>query len=275
MNWSELLTKANQTLFNAGQVVRNLWKLHFDPTPRDLQVSFYDEYGELKTVKIPNRAKILADFEAWREGARSEFPLFPLHVNPSFIKDNGDGTYSVYGLYSVYTYGKPSVSISVVDDDTLPLDLDYSDGIQKPAKVVEITIDNSAGSSEALKDYSVAPSSNYASPILDYTNVRKKRIYMELMVKKVSGNGVCILQPHFLKYGGMGKWYSGKTVKSLDTTEWQHLTAITYPLNARGFPRPWFRFKVPPGEKATFRITRGYAYLLGIVETKVETIGGE
>jgi len=219
--------------------------------------------------------KVKSQVDNFIAGARSEFPLFPLHENPSFIKDNGDGTYSVYGLYSVYTYGNPSVSISIVDDDTLPLDLKYSGGIQTPAKVIEITIDNSAGSVEARKGYSVAPSSNYASHVLEYANVRKKRIYMELMVKKVSGNGVCLLEPHFIKYGGGGSWYSGTTVESLDTTEWQHLTAITYLMNSRGFPRPWFRFKVPVGETATFRITRGYAYLLGVVETGAESMGGE
>jgi len=226
-------------------------------------------------ITLPGLPKLKSQVENFIAGARSEFPLSPLHKNPSFIKDNGDGTYSIYGLYSVYTYGTPSVSISIVDDDTLPLDLDYSDGVQNPAKVVEITIDNSDGNEMALKDYSVAPSQNYATQVLNYSNVRKKRLYMELMVKKVSGNGTCLLEPHFLKYGGGGSWYSGSSVQALDTTEWQHLTVITYLMSSRGFPRPWFRFKVPAGETATFRITRGYAYLLGVIEKGAESIGGE
>jgi len=265
----EVLAALNSATADAREVLTKIPQIA--TTNGDVPFTFADG----TQITLPGLPKLKAEVDNFLAGARSEFPLFPLHENPSFIKDNGDGTYSVYGLYSVYTYGTPSVSISIVDDDTLPLDLDYSDGIQSPAKVVEITIDNSAGSVEAKKDYSVAPSAYYPSRTLEYANVRKKRIYMELMVKKVSGNGICQLLPHFLKYRGGGAWYSGTTVTALDTTEWQHLIVITYLMSSRGFPRPWFRFRVPAGETATFRITRGYAYLLGVAGTGAESMGGE
>ncbi len=57
MNWSEIYNTARRALFNAGEIVRKSWTLHFDPTPKDIQVSFYDENGNLKTVLMPNVAK--------------------------------------------------------------------------------------------------------------------------------------------------------------------------------------------------------------------------
>lgn len=57
MNWSEIYNTARRALFNAGEILRRSWALHFDPTPRDVQASFYDENGILRTVSIPNMTK--------------------------------------------------------------------------------------------------------------------------------------------------------------------------------------------------------------------------
>ena len=58
MNWGEIYNTARRALFNAGEIVRKSWALHFDPTPRDVNVSFYDENGELRTVAVPNLSLI-------------------------------------------------------------------------------------------------------------------------------------------------------------------------------------------------------------------------
>ena len=57
INFTEVQQKLDRVLNNAGEIVRNLWKLHFDPTPQDITTSVYDEFGNLQTVSIPNVAK--------------------------------------------------------------------------------------------------------------------------------------------------------------------------------------------------------------------------
>ena len=107
MNWVEIYNTARRALFNAGEIVRKSWALHFDPTPRDINVSFYDETGNLTNVTIPNRAKILADFETWKEETRREFPFINILANPYMRDTDGDGKLNsplsgwVSGDYSV------------------------------------------------------------------------------------------------------------------------------------------------------------------------------
>ena len=91
MNWGEILTKANQALYNAGQVVRNMWRLYYDNTPREVQVSLYDEKGQLVTTKVPNRAFIKK--QLWDDvgGAVAQWRKV-LHVNFETGDDNNFGT---------------------------------------------------------------------------------------------------------------------------------------------------------------------------------------
>lgn len=57
INFAEIQQKLDRVLSNAGEIVRNLWKLHFDPNPQDVLTEIYDENGNLRQVSIPNLAK--------------------------------------------------------------------------------------------------------------------------------------------------------------------------------------------------------------------------
>ncbi len=87
MNWSEIYNTARRALFNAGEILRKSWALHFDPTPKDIQVSFYDENGNLKTVLMPNVAKWRK--RVWSDAQSAMKRTFYVHQDGD---DNGPGT---------------------------------------------------------------------------------------------------------------------------------------------------------------------------------------
>jgi len=91
MNLTELQQKVDRLIFNIAEQNRRAYQLFYDPNPQDVILPQLDENGNLVNVTIPNRAKILADFEAWREGARGEYPFVNILANPYMLDTDGDG----------------------------------------------------------------------------------------------------------------------------------------------------------------------------------------
>ena len=91
INLAEIQQKVDRLLFNMAEQNRRAYSVFYDPNPQDVELPQLDENGNLVTVKIPNRAKVLADFEAWREGARGEFPFVNILANPYMLDTDGDG----------------------------------------------------------------------------------------------------------------------------------------------------------------------------------------
>lgn len=88
MNWVEIYNTARRALFNAGEIVRKSWALHFDPVPRNVQVSFYDEHGELKTTTVPNLSKIKQHI--WDDAQSAMYKI--VYVDQSKGSDNNEGS---------------------------------------------------------------------------------------------------------------------------------------------------------------------------------------
>ena len=87
VNLAELQQKVDRLLFNMSEQNRRAYSVFYDPNPQDVELPQLDENGNLTTVKIPNRAKVLSDFEAWKAGTRGEYPITPnLLKNTRFFK---------------------------------------------------------------------------------------------------------------------------------------------------------------------------------------------
>ena len=84
LNLAEIQQKLDRLIQNIAEQNRQAYQIFYDPNPQDVTLLQLDENGNLVNVTIPNRAKILADFTAWREGAREEFvgtKLIPIDWN--------------------------------------------------------------------------------------------------------------------------------------------------------------------------------------------------
>ena len=90
-NFSELQQKVDRLLYNVAEQNRRAYQLFYDPTPRDVQLPQIDENGNLTTVTIPNRAKILTEFNSWKENARIEFNSANICPNPYLIDSDNSG----------------------------------------------------------------------------------------------------------------------------------------------------------------------------------------
>ncbi|MEO2067924.1 MAG: hypothetical protein ABGX27_00215 [Desulfurobacteriaceae bacterium] len=113
VNLAEIGQKLDRLIYNMSEQNKRAYSVFYDPNPQDVELPQLDENGNLVTVKIPNRAKILADFETWREGARGEYPITPnLLKNTRFFKWSGEV------VDSSYPYGSKD---NTWFDNTLPL----------------------------------------------------------------------------------------------------------------------------------------------------------
>jgi hypothetical protein len=122
INLAEIQQKVDRLLYNIAEQNRRAYSLFFDPNPQEVELPQLDENGNLITVKIPNRAKVLADFEAWRGGARGEFPFVNILANPYMLDTNGDG--NLDSPLSGYTFGDYSIKENKVfawNDSSLPV----------------------------------------------------------------------------------------------------------------------------------------------------------
>jgi len=75
LNLAEIQQKLDRLIQNMSEQNRRAYQIFYDPNPQDVTLPQLDENGNLVNVTIPNRAKILEDFTAWREGAREEYPF--------------------------------------------------------------------------------------------------------------------------------------------------------------------------------------------------------
>lgn len=91
INFAEIQQKLDRVLSNAGEIVRNLWKLHFDPNPQDVLTEIYDENGNLRQVSIPNLAKWRDT--VWRDAQSAMSKTFYVDaVNGSDTTGDGSAT---------------------------------------------------------------------------------------------------------------------------------------------------------------------------------------
>lgn len=88
-NLNDAIQYAIRNLKNAGEIVRNLWNLHFNPNPQDVLTEIYDENGNLRQVRIPNVAKWRDVI--WRDAQSAMSKTF--YVDPINGSDTtGDGS---------------------------------------------------------------------------------------------------------------------------------------------------------------------------------------
>lgn len=125
INLAEIQQKVDRLLYNIAEQNRKAYQLFYDPNPQDVSLPQLDENGNLVTVSIPNRAKILEDFNNWRQKVRGEFPFVNILENPYMIDTDGDGILNsplpgcVAGDYSivektVLAWNDPNLPFSVV-----------------------------------------------------------------------------------------------------------------------------------------------------------------
>ncbi|WP_456436905.1 hypothetical protein [Desulfurobacterium sp.] len=91
LNLAEIQQKLDRLIQNMSEQNRRAYQIFYDPNPQDVELPQLDENGNLVNVTIPNRAKILADFEVWKEGARGEYPFVNILANPYMLDTDGDG----------------------------------------------------------------------------------------------------------------------------------------------------------------------------------------
>jgi len=117
LNLAEIQQKLDRLIQNIAEQNRRTYQIFYDPNPQDVTLPQLDENGNLVNVTIPNRAKILADFEAWKKGAQEEF------VGTQLISSNWSSTAGVS-----YAYGNTG-DISITTECTLKHDTNpNSDG---------------------------------------------------------------------------------------------------------------------------------------------------
>jgi len=108
LNLAEIQQKLDRLIQNISEQNRRAYQIFYDPNPQDVTLPQLDKNGNLVNVTIPNRAKILADFTAWREGAREEFGTVNLLKNTQFLDSNDDnfpdGYYTYYSSSATKTY---------------------------------------------------------------------------------------------------------------------------------------------------------------------------
>ena len=105
LNLAEIQQKLDRLIQNMSEQNRRAYQIFYDPTPQDVELPQLDENDNLVNVTIPNRAKILADFEAWRESARREYNVlleYPvLYVDPVDGNDSNSGISTSQALKSL------------------------------------------------------------------------------------------------------------------------------------------------------------------------------
>ncbi len=77
INLTEISQKVLDTVSNASNVFRKMYDLHYNPTPLDVQMEYIDENGVKRTTQVPNRSKMLGEFEEWKDGVEGHMPLMP------------------------------------------------------------------------------------------------------------------------------------------------------------------------------------------------------
>jgi hypothetical protein len=97
---------------------QQIYDVYVNPTPKD--VTIYGPDGQVIS-SVPNRAKLVAEFEDWRANVRREYPAFNILQNPWFIDTDGDG--KLNSPLSVWVTSDHSVEENTVyayNDDSLP-----------------------------------------------------------------------------------------------------------------------------------------------------------
>ena len=82
INLTEISQKVLDNNKNAANVFRKMYDLHYNPNPLDVPFEYIDENGNKVTTSVPNRSKIRADFEEWRNDIYYNF----LH-SPNLLKN--------------------------------------------------------------------------------------------------------------------------------------------------------------------------------------------
>ncbi len=68
INLTEISQKVLDTVSNASNVFRKMYDLHYNPNPIDVPMEYIDENGVKRTTNVPNRSKVIGEFEEWKEG---------------------------------------------------------------------------------------------------------------------------------------------------------------------------------------------------------------
>ncbi len=66
INLTEISQKVLDTVINASNVFRKMYDLHYNPNPIDVPMEYIDENGQKRTTQVPNRSKVLGEFEEWK-----------------------------------------------------------------------------------------------------------------------------------------------------------------------------------------------------------------
>jgi len=83
INLTEISQKVLDTVSNASNVFRKMYDLHYNPNPIDVPMEYIDENGQKRTTQVPNRSKVLGEFEAWK----ADFLWSKNFVSRNLIKD--------------------------------------------------------------------------------------------------------------------------------------------------------------------------------------------
>ena len=83
INLTEISQKVLDTVSNASNVFRKMYDLHYNPNPLDVSMEYIDENGQKRATNVPNRSKVLGEFEEWKNGVRNEFPVINLYEHPA------------------------------------------------------------------------------------------------------------------------------------------------------------------------------------------------
>ena len=113
LNLAEIQQKLDRLIQNIAEQNRRAYQIFYDPNPQDVTLPQLDENGNLVNVTIPNRAKILADFTAWREGARIEFSSANICPNPELVDSNNDGYPDGIAFANTYVADKAIITPKV------------------------------------------------------------------------------------------------------------------------------------------------------------------
>jgi len=130
INLTEISQKVLDTVSNASNVFRKMYDLHYNPNPIDVPMEYIDENGQKRTTNVPNRSKMKADFDGWRNSIYHKFSHSPnLLKNTKNFNWTGKEKSTFYDNalpdgWSWYNYNDGDTTfkamvIPVKDDDTL------------------------------------------------------------------------------------------------------------------------------------------------------------
>lgn len=77
INLTEISQKVLDTVSNASNVFRKMYDLYYNPNPIDVPMEYIDENGQKRVTNVPNRSKVLGEFETWKAGVEGHMPLMP------------------------------------------------------------------------------------------------------------------------------------------------------------------------------------------------------